>query len=422
LLAVCALALVTGIVLAETRLVALTPIVAHDDSMRQTANTDLVRSFFAAVNDTLRTGDPAPLETLLAPDYEERANWLGGVPMRDGLGDSLRSLHAVYPELRLTIGDLLAEDDRVVAWITTAGPPNGTFLGLPVSGATELNGVHLFRIGSGRILEYRHETSGHAMFEPLVSAPITLTGTPWKTWTLTRRTYPPGAGGREAVDAGSTLLWIERGALTLELDDRSAASALVWPAEPNDRDDDEHGLEPGKATRLGPGAAVVVPPSAVFTTRNDDPSPVAVLALTFTGIPNGYATGLPIASETPSGISGEILAGGSAVALPSGPMTLGLGRATVGSATEFPLHQVNGGELIAVEAGTMGLLVDAGVVVLTTPAEETRTTAAREMVGPGEGVAVGRDGVVGYRNAGTVSLTLFVVTLSPATVTGEGSP
>jgi hypothetical protein len=113
---------VTGLVLAATGLVALTPAVAIDDSERLASNRDLVERFYGAVNDALRTGDTAPFDALVAPDFVDLVRSPGETSSRAGLAQHLRALHTVFPVLQLTVLDLVAQDDRVLAVSASPGP------------------------------------------------------------------------------------------------------------------------------------------------------------------------------------------------------------------------------------------------------------------------------------------------------------
>jgi ketosteroid isomerase-like protein len=60
-----------------------------------------------------------------------------------------------FPDLTVTIEDLISEDDRVVARIRLVGTHTGSLGPLPPSGRkTDVEHIHIFRLAGGRIIEH----------------------------------------------------------------------------------------------------------------------------------------------------------------------------------------------------------------------------------------------------------------------------
>ena len=66
----------------------------------------------------------------------------------------IRGYHATFPDLAITVNDLVADDDRVAVRLTITGTDTGGFRGKPPSGR-KINtwGVEFLRIQDGRIVE-----------------------------------------------------------------------------------------------------------------------------------------------------------------------------------------------------------------------------------------------------------------------------
>ena len=63
-------------------------------------------------------------------------------------------MHGAHPDLRFTIDDLIAEDDRVTIRWTLHGTNTGPMLGRPPTGQpVELAAIVIFRIADGKIAE-----------------------------------------------------------------------------------------------------------------------------------------------------------------------------------------------------------------------------------------------------------------------------
>jgi steroid delta-isomerase-like uncharacterized protein len=65
-----------------------------------------------------------------------------------------RRLHQAFPDLHITVEDLIAEDDKVVGRNTVTGTHRGEYMGLPPTGRTvAYDEIFIFRCAEGRIAE-----------------------------------------------------------------------------------------------------------------------------------------------------------------------------------------------------------------------------------------------------------------------------
>jgi predicted ester cyclase len=63
-------------------------------------------------------------------------------------------MHGAHPDLRFTIDDLIAEDDRVTIRWTLRGTNTGPMIGRPPTGhLVEYAAIVIFRIADGKIAE-----------------------------------------------------------------------------------------------------------------------------------------------------------------------------------------------------------------------------------------------------------------------------
>jgi len=90
-------------------------------------NKALVRRFW---EELVGTGDSALADELLAPGYI--VYYAGNPPMdRDGFLQFLGALRTAFPDVAVTVEDLLAEGDEVAVRWTWRGTQQGPFLGIP---------------------------------------------------------------------------------------------------------------------------------------------------------------------------------------------------------------------------------------------------------------------------------------------------
>lgn len=87
-------------------------------------------------------------DELFAPEFGSP----GSVTGPDAARAALKSMWAAFPDLRFSIDELVAEDDRVVAKVTYTGTHRGTFLGVePTGRPIRFTGVELAVVRDGLI-------------------------------------------------------------------------------------------------------------------------------------------------------------------------------------------------------------------------------------------------------------------------------
>jgi steroid delta-isomerase-like uncharacterized protein len=79
-----------------------------------------------------------------------------GIPMKGPIG--FKPFHATFrgafPEINVTVEDLIAEGDRVAARCSVRGTHTGDHLGVPASNApVEFYGMCIVRVANGKIVE-----------------------------------------------------------------------------------------------------------------------------------------------------------------------------------------------------------------------------------------------------------------------------
>ena len=114
-------------------------------------NKELIRRYQEAYN----RGELDRLHEFVAPDWVAHT-WAPGFPKSL---DATREVHLMHvsacPDLEYTIEDLIAEGDRVVARFTARGTHLGPLLGFPPTGKhLEVQGISIFRIAGGKIVEH----------------------------------------------------------------------------------------------------------------------------------------------------------------------------------------------------------------------------------------------------------------------------
>ncbi|MCA9937953.1 MAG: ester cyclase [Anaerolineales bacterium] len=111
-------------------------------------NEAVVRGYYQAINN----GDLRALDTLVSPGFVHHTRGMpAGLPPYKHI---LLMFRRGFPDIHNHIDALIVADDLVTARTTTSGTHQGTFLGhAPTGKQFEANGIDIFRLHEGRIVE-----------------------------------------------------------------------------------------------------------------------------------------------------------------------------------------------------------------------------------------------------------------------------
>jgi steroid delta-isomerase-like uncharacterized protein len=112
-------------------------------------NKKIIQRFYQEV---VNQGNLALADRLLAQDYIEHGNPAGSG--LDGFKQFVTRLAAAFPDLEITVKDMIAEGDKVVARVTVRASHKGTFMGsiLPTGKEVTFHGIDIFQINNGKIV------------------------------------------------------------------------------------------------------------------------------------------------------------------------------------------------------------------------------------------------------------------------------
>jgi steroid delta-isomerase-like uncharacterized protein len=121
---------------------------------RETSNKAAVRRFCDAAN----TGDAEliskTIDELVAPDALIRTPLPIEATGAQLVKEVFARLHRAYPDLHITIEDLIEEGDKVVSRNTVTGTHQGEHMGIPPTGkSVTYNEIFIARFEGGRIAE-----------------------------------------------------------------------------------------------------------------------------------------------------------------------------------------------------------------------------------------------------------------------------
>jgi len=123
-------------------------------------NKALIRRYFEEFRNR---GDLAVADELLAPNYVLHAGLGEDIHGPEGCKQDIVMVRSAFPDLHITIDEMVAEGDKVASRWTFRGTHRGEFTGIaPTGKQVTLWGMSIDRIVGGKIVEtwIRYDTLG----------------------------------------------------------------------------------------------------------------------------------------------------------------------------------------------------------------------------------------------------------------------
>jgi steroid delta-isomerase-like uncharacterized protein len=115
-------------------------------------NKETYRHF---INEIFNSGRFEKLNEFLTADYFFQDAPPGTAPGRDGIRQTVTMFRSAFPDLKVSIDEQIAEDDKVCSLATTTGThTGGPIFGIQATGKrVTMKGMTLVRIANGRVAE-----------------------------------------------------------------------------------------------------------------------------------------------------------------------------------------------------------------------------------------------------------------------------
>jgi steroid delta-isomerase-like uncharacterized protein len=128
----------------------------------------LVRQFYDAVG----AGNLSVIDELVADDFVEREAFPGLEPNKEGVKQFFAMLRSAFPDLRMEVREMLADDDLVSVRVIATGTHEGDFMGMSSSGRRiEVQVFDIFRIRDGQVTEHWGLMDAMTMMQQLGGMP-----------------------------------------------------------------------------------------------------------------------------------------------------------------------------------------------------------------------------------------------------------
>jgi predicted ester cyclase len=133
------------------------------------ANKTLVRQ---SLEEMFNQGNVAAVDKYVAADYVEHQTMPGIPPGREGLKQVITTLRQAFPDMHITIDDVIAEGDKVVVRSSLQGTQKGAFMGIAPTGKTvTMTGIDILRLQNGIAVEHWGNEDDLGMMQQLGAIP-----------------------------------------------------------------------------------------------------------------------------------------------------------------------------------------------------------------------------------------------------------
>ena len=114
-------------------------------------NKMIVRRFYG---EAVNGGDLSVVDQVIAADAIDHNSPAERLPGAQGMKQVITMFRAGFPDIHVTVEDIIAEDDKVVSRITARGTNHGEFMGrAPTGNQVSVSEIHIVRIANGKIVE-----------------------------------------------------------------------------------------------------------------------------------------------------------------------------------------------------------------------------------------------------------------------------
>lgn len=157
------------------------------------------------VVDVFNRGDLDAVDRLFAPDYVDHdPSRAGAQPGSEGVKQAWAALRAAFPDLRVTIEDVVAEGDNVAVRSTSRGTHHGELMGIsPTGKSVTIAVIDINRIVDGKLAERWAATDTLSVLQQLGAIPAPK---PAGGEAPASRSTPPSPGRESSPDENMDLV------------------------------------------------------------------------------------------------------------------------------------------------------------------------------------------------------------------------
>ena len=179
-----------------------------------------VRSYYAAMEAYLQTGDLQPVRHVLAPEFIDSGDPVGG---KTAFEDYLQSMRETYPHLTVDVLNMHSSNSSVIAEIRITPGPTSVPDALAMLSGSDLQRTVLerFRVDGNKVVDYWSSWQGMAFWSGFVTETPQLLRNPHQQVAVAQIEIDPGAHRHVAIP-GPAVVIVESGSISTRSDPRSS--------------------------------------------------------------------------------------------------------------------------------------------------------------------------------------------------------
>ena len=129
-------------------------------------NKAIVRRFQEGMLEAIRTGSPDPMLVTVDPAC---AFDMPGMPSTvEGMMQMLSAFRNAFPDLQVTVGEMIAEGDKVAYRLTVTGAHTGEFMGIPATGKrVTFTETHIDQLANGQLVRHDGDSDQLGLLQQL---------------------------------------------------------------------------------------------------------------------------------------------------------------------------------------------------------------------------------------------------------------
>lgn len=119
-----------------------------------TNNAD-VKTMMRFYDEVLSRGKVELIDELTSPAFKEHEIVDPFPPTREGTKQWFQAMRTAFPDLKVTVNDIMAAGDKVVARVAFSGTHKGEFMNMPPTNKkVEIQGIDIIRFSGGKAVEH----------------------------------------------------------------------------------------------------------------------------------------------------------------------------------------------------------------------------------------------------------------------------
>jgi steroid delta-isomerase-like uncharacterized protein len=132
-------------------------------------NKTIVRRY---VEEAWNKGNVDIIDELMAPNYARHIAGPGGALNREGNKQRIAGLRAAFPDIQVTVEDIVAEADKVTIRVSMNGTHQKQFQGIaPTGKQVSITAIDIIRLTDGKIVDHWGVADQLALLQQLGAIP-----------------------------------------------------------------------------------------------------------------------------------------------------------------------------------------------------------------------------------------------------------